>query len=90
MTVYLFPFSGEEGSDLTRYEALEVANAAGFMVAETEALREHPEVPLTWARRDELLESIGYRRTGPWVPQGDDESRFQATVEPVPGHNSRP
>jgi len=34
-------------------------------------VREHPEVPLPDARLDEVLDRLGYRRTGPWQREDD-------------------
>lgn len=44
-------------------------------------VREHPEVPLSEARLDAVLDRLGYRRTGPWQRVEDDLAK--APVEPV-------
>ncbi|RNG26379.1 hypothetical protein EEJ42_15115 [Streptomyces botrytidirepellens] len=43
-------------------------------------VRDHPEVPLTDGQRDIVVTRLGFRRTSPWVVDGD---RASADVAPL-------
>lgn len=54
---------------------------ANTLIINDGEVRDHPEVPLSDASLDEVLDRLGYRRTGPW--QRDDDQAAEAPVEPV-------
>ena len=54
---------------------------ASTLIINDGEVRDHPEVPLSDARLDAVLDRLGYRRTGPWQRVEDD--RAEAPVEPA-------
>jgi len=63
-------------------ETVEIWNTqADILIINDGEVRDHPEVPLSDARLDEVLDRLGYRRTGPW--QRDEDDQAEAPVEPV-------
>lgn len=53
---------------------------ADTLIVNDGEVRDHPEVPLSNAQLDEVLDRLGYRRTGPWQREDD---QAEAPVEPV-------
>ncbi|MFF8617159.1 hypothetical protein [Streptomyces sp. NPDC015350] len=58
-------------------EIFEVTDDDEVVLSEGE-VREHPEVPLSVERRDEVLARMGFMRVGPWDEEGNE--RAQAPV----------
>ena len=54
---------------------------ANVLIINDGEVRDHPEVPLSEARLDAVLDRLGYRRTSPWKLVEDDLAK--ALVEPL-------
>ena len=76
-TALVYPASDE----IEWTEMVEVWDTrANTVIINDGEVRDHPEVPLPDASLDEVLDRLGYRRTGPWQRE---DVRAEAPVEPV-------
>ena len=76
-TALVYPASDE----IEWTEMVEVWDTrANTVIINDGEVRDHPEVPLSDARLDAVLDRLGYRRTGPWQRE---DVRAEAPVEPV-------
>jgi hypothetical protein len=74
----MYPDPADEALGVTRGDAFEILDDDGIVASDVEP-RDHPEVPLSPAQRDAVLERLGHARTGPWV---EDHDRAEASVRP--------
>ncbi|MFI7442853.1 hypothetical protein [Nonomuraea indica] len=74
----MYPDPADEPIGVTRGDTFEILDDDAVVASEVEP-RDHPEVPLSPAQRDAVLERLGYARTGPWV---EDRDRAEASVRP--------
>lgn len=74
--VYPCP-TDEDISPLARAEIIEIWRDDDLLIDDAEPC-DHPEVPLTVARRDLVLARLGFARIGPWSEE--DDGRAEAPV----------
>ncbi|MBB6348087.1 hypothetical protein ACWGH8_20045 [Nonomuraea muscovyensis] len=74
----MYPDPADEAVGVTRGDVFEVLDHDDVVAGDVEP-RDHPEVPLSPAQRDAVLERLGYVRTGPWI---EENERAEASVRP--------
>jgi hypothetical protein len=67
LVAHFYPYPADP---IPAAESLDIL-AGDDVIADDYVPRDHPEVPLTPAQRDEALTTCGYRRTGDWTTQND-------------------
>ncbi|MEU8712792.1 hypothetical protein [Streptomyces sp. NPDC048663] len=66
-TIYVYLDQEKPGT-----EVFEFVQEGNHLLLVDEVIRDDPDVPLTEAQRDAVVEGAGWERIGPWVIDGDD------------------
>ncbi|REE61488.1 hypothetical protein BX257_4067 [Streptomyces sp. 3212.3] len=75
-TIYVYLDQEKRGT-----EVFEFVQERSYLLMTDEVVRGDPDVPLTEAQRDAVVEGAGWERIGPWIIDGDGaEAPIQNTL----------